>query len=57
MLKHFQLLKGGTVAINPLQVILVTELANHTQVIMVDGGTTQIKESYIDVVARLNERD
>ena len=57
MLKHFQLLKGGTVAINPSHVILVMDSANHTQVIMSDGGTTQLKESYLDVVSRLNERN
>lgn len=57
MLKIFQLLKGGSVAINPLQVLLVTDMANHTQVIMSDGGTTQLREQYLEVVARLSERN
>ena len=57
MLKHFQLLKGGTVAINPSHVMLVMDSANHTQVIMADGGTTQLREPYLEVVARLNELD
>lgn len=57
MLKHFQLLKGGTVAINPSHVMLVMDSTNHTQVIMADGGTTQLREDYLKVVARLNERD
>jgi hypothetical protein len=54
MLIHFQLLKGGTIAINPNYVMLVEESQVGTTVILTDGGSTKVQGNYLDVVAKLN---
>lgn len=50
MLVTFQKFSGGTIAINPKFVMMVQESLNGTDIIMSDGGTTRVTESYINVV-------
>jgi hypothetical protein len=50
MLVTFQKYSGGVVAINPKFVMMITEALNGTDIMMSDGGTTRVTESYLNVV-------
>ena len=50
MLVTFQKFSGGTVAINPKFVMMVEETHSGTNIIMSDGGTTKVTDTYFNVV-------
>jgi hypothetical protein len=50
MLVTFQKYSGGTVAINPKFVMMIEDSKSGTDIIMSDGGTTKVTESYLNVV-------
>jgi len=50
MLVTFQKFSGGTVAINPKFVMMVEESKNGTDIILSDGGTTKVTDTYLNVV-------
>lgn len=50
MLVTFQKYSGGTVAINPKFVMMVEESRSGTDIVMSDGGTTKVTESYLTTV-------
>lgn len=50
MLVTFQKFSGGTVAINPKFVMMVEEAKSGTNIIMSDGGTTKVTDTYFNVV-------
>lgn len=50
MLVTFQKYSGGTVAINPKFVMMVEESRSGTDIVMSDGGTTKVTETYTSVV-------
>lgn len=50
MLVTFQKCSGGTVAINPNFVMMINETPNGADIIMSDGGTTRVVETYLNVV-------
>jgi hypothetical protein len=50
MLVTFQKFSGGTVAINPKFVMMVEDTKSGTNIIMSDGGTTKVTETYLTVV-------
>lgn len=54
MLIYFQKMSGGSVAINPNYVILVQEAPNGCDIVLADGGTTRVTESYLNVVGTIN---
>ena len=55
MLKLFTNPKGQSIAINPDNVVLVTEEENGTS-IRCTTGVQLVAESYLEVVGRLNEK-
>lgn len=64
MLKMFSACNGLSVAINPSLVAMVsdysdknTPMYNYTRITFADSTFIDINESYLSVVARLNERD
>ena len=50
MLVTFQKTNGQVVAINPKFVMMVEDVKGGTDIIMSDGGTTRVTESYLSVV-------
>jgi hypothetical protein len=50
MLVTFQKYSGGVVAINPKFVMMIEEAKSGTNIMMSDGGTTKVTESYLNVV-------
>lgn len=50
MLVTFQKTTGVTVAINPKFVMMIEEAKGGTDIVMCDGGTTKVKDSYLNVV-------
>ena len=50
MLVTFQKYSGGVIAINPKFVMMIEEALNGTNITMSDGGSTRVKESYLNVV-------
>lgn len=54
MLIYFQKMSGGSIAINPKSVILVQEAPNGCDIVLSDGGTTRVTESYLNTVGMIN---
>jgi uncharacterized protein YlzI (FlbEa/FlbD family) len=50
---HLQKPNGQTVAINPLQVLMITEGTAGCTIHFVGGVNTMTNESYLDVVAKI----
>lgn len=50
MLVTFQKTNGQTVAINPEFVMMVEDVKGGTDIVLSDGGTTRVTESYLNVV-------
>ena len=55
MLKMFTSPKGGSIAVNPDLVIMVTEEDNGTM-LKFSIGSQLVSEPYLEVIARLNEK-
>lgn len=50
MLVTFNKFSGGVIALNPNFVMMIQEALNGTDIIMCDGGTTRVTETYMNVV-------
>ena len=56
MVKLFTNPRGETIAVNPELVIIVTEEPNGASIKFHGGGTQIVSESFLEVVAKLNEK-
>lgn len=54
MLVHFVRMTGGTIAVNPKFVMFVQDAPNGCDIVMADGGTIRVTESYLTAVGILS---